>query len=58
MAETMKTDASVYSTLVRNIHNRGVYLRQHKHRYLRLSYASPLIAALAAALTEAVDRLV
>lgn len=56
MAAVMQSDAAVYGTLIRNIHNQAVYLMQHKYRYLRLSYAGLLVASFAAALTEVVAR--
>ena len=52
MAEMMASDASVYGTMVRNIHNQGAYLMTHKYRYLRISYIGLLVAAFAGAVTE------
>jgi len=52
MAEMMASDASVYGTMVRNIHNQGTYLMTHKYRYLRISYIGLLVAAFAGAVTE------
>lgn len=57
MASVMQSDADVYATLIRNIHNQAVYLMQHKYRFLRLSYVALLVAATAAAVTEVADHL-
>jgi hypothetical protein len=57
IARSLKTDGSVYCAMANDIYSLGIYLAQHKYRYLRLSYMS-FLTGFVLALVGQVWRLV
>ena len=57
IAESLKADGSVYSTMARDVYAIGYYLAHYKYRFLRLSYLFFLGGFVFACLVEAAHLL-
>jgi hypothetical protein len=58
IAHTLQSNGSIYAAMTNDIYSLGVYLAQHKYRYLRLSYLSFLSGFVLALLEQFVRYLV
>lgn len=52
IARSLRTDGSVYCAMANDIYGLGVYLAQHKYRYLRFAYLSFLTGFVLAVLVQ------
>jgi hypothetical protein len=53
IANSLKTDGSVYCAMANDIYSLGTYLAEHKYRYLRFAYLSFLAGFVLALLAQA-----